>query len=88
MPMRNGTPQLIELNYVTGFAEDQSAYRSELAGSTIGVLVTGVAVLVKHFHVTSGATVLQLLSMASLPWTMLAANGPLQIDQSCFDYSR
>ena len=40
-------------NYVTGFAEDQSAYRSELAGA-IGVLAT-VAILVKQFHFTSGA---------------------------------
>ena len=38
-------------NYATGSAEDQSAYRSEVAG-TIGVLAT-MAILVKQFSITS-----------------------------------
>ena len=67
---------------MTRSAEDQSAYRSELAG-TIGVIAT-VAILVKQFSITSGAITVALdgesaLEEASCTW-------PLQIDQPCFDY--
>ena len=60
-------------NYVTGSAEDQSAYRSELAG-TIGVLAT-VAILVKQFSITSGAITIALdgesaLEEASGTWPL------------------
>ena len=69
-------------NYVTRSAEDQSAYRSELAG-IIGVLAT-VAILVKQFSITSSAITIALdgesaLDEASGTW-------PLQIDQPCFDF--
>ena len=69
-------------SYVTGFDEDQLAYRSEFAGTT-GVLTT-VAVLVKHFHITTGVITIALdgesaSDEASGDWS-------LQIDQPCFDY--
>ena len=60
---------------MTGFAEDQSAYRSELTG-TIGVLAT-VVVLVKNFCITSGSITIALdfvLDEAIGDW-------PLQIGQ-------
>jgi len=46
MPMRNTSTD--RNKYMTGSAEDQSAYLSELAG-TIGVLAT-MAIIVKQFH--------------------------------------
>ena len=62
MPMRGASPD--RSNYVTGSSEDQSAYRSELAG-TIGVLDT-VAILVKQFHITSCAIIIALDSESAI----------------------
>ena len=57
-------------NYVTGSADDESAYRSELVG-TIGVLAT-VAILVKQFHITSGAITIALDGESALDEAQLA----------------
>jgi len=69
-------------SYVTRFAEDQLACRSELAGN-IGVLAT-VALLVKHFHITSGAITIALDGESAVDEA--SGDWPLQIDQQCFDY--
>jgi len=66
-------------NYVTGSAEDQSAYRSELDG-TIAVLAT-VLIVVKQFSITSGVITIALDGESA----MEEANGNLhlQIDKPC-----
>ena len=63
-------------NYLTGSADDQSAYCSELA-DTIGVLAT-VAILVKQFHTTSGAITIALDGESALGEA--SGNWPLQIE--------
>ena len=69
-------------NYVNGIAEDQSPYRSELAG-VIGILVT-VDIIVKQNNITTGSITIALDGESAL----LQAKGdwPLRIDQPNFDY--
>ena len=61
-----------------GPADDQSAYRCELAG-TVGMLAT-VAILVKQFHLTYGAITIALDGESALDDA--SGNWPLQIDAS------
>ena len=78
----NDEERLYGSNYVTGIAEDQSPYRSELAG-VIGILVT-VDVIVKHYNITSGSITIAFDSESAL-W-QAKGDWPLRIDQPDFDY--
>ena len=68
-------------NFVPGLPEDQSAYRSELAG-ILGVLYS-VEILVTHFHTTSGSITIALDGESALDEAR--GDWPLQIHQPHFD---
>ena len=69
-------------NWVTGSGEDQSAYRSELAG-VISALTT-LDVLVRHHNITDGSVTIVLDGDSAL----IQSDGdwPLSVDQPSFDY--
>ena len=69
-------------NWVTGAAEDQSAYRSELAG-VIAVL-TIIDVLVRHHDITEGAVTIALDGDSAL--IQSGGDWPLSVEQPSFDY--
>ena len=74
-------------NYVTGFAGDQSAYRSELAAALLVCSLLVWQFSLSIFHIISNSTITIALDGKS---ALDEASGdwPLQIDQPCFDYSR
>ena len=67
---------------MTGAAEDQSAYRSELAG-VIGAL-TILDVLVRHNDITEGAVTIALDGDSAL--IQSGGDWSLSVDQPSFDY--
>jgi hypothetical protein len=68
-------------NWVTGTKEDQSSYRSEVAGVSGALAVLDV--LVKHYHIESGSVTIALDGLSALQ--QCAGDWPLSIDQPCFD---
>ena len=69
-------------NWVTGAGEDQSAYRSELAG--VIAALTILDVLVRHHNITDGAVTIAFDGDSAL----IQSDGdwPLSVDQPSFDY--
>lgn len=70
------------VNFVTGLPEEQTAYRSELAG-VLGVL-TSVDALVHFYGIDSGSITIALDGESALRES--ESGWPLRIDQKCFDY--
>ena len=69
-------------NFVTGLPEEQSSYRSELAG-VLGVL-TSVKALVKFYKIQNGLITIALDGESAIYQS--DSEWPLSIDQSSFDY--
>ena len=69
-------------NWVTGSGDNQSAYRSALAG--VIAALTIVDVLVRHHKITDGAVTIALDSDSAL--IQSSGDWPLSVDQVDFDY--
>ena len=67
---------------MTGSGEDQSAYRSELAG--VITALTILDVLVRHHNITDGAVTIALNGDSAL--IQSGGDWPLSVDQPSFDY--
>ena len=69
-------------NFVTGLPEEQTAYRSKLAG-VFGVL-TSVDALIQFYDIDSGSITIAFDGESTLRES--ESGWPLSIDQKCFDY--
>ena len=69
-------------NWVTGSGDDQSAYRSELAG--VIAALTILDVLVRHHKITDGTVTIALDGDSAL--IQSGSDWPLSVDQADFDY--
>ena len=78
---RKGEERLSGVNWVPGSGEDQSAYRSELAGA-VGILAS-TAILIKHYKITKGCLTIAFDGQSAL--NEAAGEWPFSIDQPCFD---
>ena len=67
---------------MTGSGEDQSAYRSELAG--VIAALTILDVLVRNHNITDGAVTIALDGDSAL--IQSGGDWPLSVDQPSFDY--
>ena len=69
-------------NWVTGSREDQSAYRSELAG--VIAALTMLDIIVHHHDLTEGSITIALDGDFAL--IQSGGDWPLSVDQPSFDY--
>ena len=77
-----GSDCLEGANFVTGLSEEQSSYRSELAG-VLGVL-TCVEALVKFYKIKNSLIIIALDGESAIYKS--DSEWPLSIDQNSFDY--
>ena len=68
-------------NWVPGTPEDQSAYRSELAG--VGGILASTAIIIQKYNITSGAITIALDGESALD--QAESEKPLRISQPDFD---